>query len=96
MKKMASMIAVAVCALAFPMLVNASPALAAPKSKVAECQIAAMGHAKMTARTMADCAFVSFVSIGHCPSAPNVAVIKVGKSTVAIRTGSRPLRLHKG
>ncbi len=68
------------------------------EAAIAQCQKAAMGHAKMTTKTVSDCSWLppASISIDHCPASWSVDVIKVGSSTIAVRAGSVPLRLSKG
>jgi hypothetical protein len=84
---------------------GATPAAASahknpPQGKVAiaQCQKAAMGHAKETARTESDCSWLppASISIDHCPTDGSVDVIKVGSSSIAVPAGSVPMTLLNG
>jgi hypothetical protein len=100
--KISSVMAVAVFGIALPVFVNASPVAAARaqgKAAIAQCQKAATGTAKITTSTESDCDWLpsaAVITISHCPASWSVDVIKVRSATIAIRPGSRPLRLSKG
>jgi hypothetical protein len=65
--------------------------------QAAQCRTAATGDATMTTKTASDCSSLppSDINHGGCPSSWGVSVIKVGSATIAIRPGSRPMRLPK-
>jgi hypothetical protein len=65
--------------------------------QAAQCRTAATGDATMTTKTASDCSWLppSDINHGGCPSSWGVSVIKVGSATIAIRPGSRPMRLPK-